>query len=231
MQHPTSIIKFLSICFIALATTVNGQVEDYVNQTAGIDQEIDEYNQAKEAIEYKIRARECETETAQIIIDFKRELAVLDSLITVAELNQIPQLVAANKYLILSEFNPGDTCLYATYQKLKYLKGCTKPAVLMEVDLSPYGNLAEAKRKGKLFLSSIQTSGFTQVDKVSSASLTQKSADQLLNKIERLLSVYHDELGVTFDQYVTFEKKKDLKDIKDIILIRTTFLNKCSQKI
>ncbi len=228
------VFRFLLIAgLLVLPNAGYGQqiFEEIEETETSADAALTDYNQLKNALEYKIRERECDEETASTVETFKKELFVLDSLLGNLPIMQIPKHLTDNDHLIVDPYKEGDECIYATYLKLKYNKGCKKPAVLMEVDLSPYQNISRARKEGKLCMMSIDGKGYTQVDEIPDAKINKKTADMLLNKIERVIHAYGSELGVTYPQYQAYEKTKNIEDLKGLIRLRTLFLNTCKKKL
>ena len=128
-----------------------------------VDQSIEDYNSAKEDIEYKIRERECVSESESILEQFKSELAILNELITTVDFTEIKSKVSTNNYVIIADFKEGDKCLKLMYKRVKYLNGCLEPVILKSIDWTPYSNLLDYEKQGKLCIIPVEPSGYTQV--------------------------------------------------------------------
>ena len=223
------IFNLLIAVFLVFKTSA--QIDQFDINTDSLSIEVTDYNNNKEEIEQLIRAKECVVEKEQLASRLLKELEFADSVVSTGNQLALPTLAKSNKLLIVGDFFEGDKCIFMMYPKVKFLAGCEEPFITPAIDWKLYPNLDQASKEGTVCIEAIQSSGFTQVEKIPGVELTQKSADMLLAKIERVLVAYEAEIGITFEQYENFEKKKSLTNLNDIILLRTAFINKCRTRI
>ena len=219
------------ILILSFHVSIHGQIADIQVNPDSLNQEMEAFNNSKEEIEQLIKQRECITDLAKTRELFLKELAFIDSVIGVGQELKLPQLTEGNKLLIVGKWMEGDKCIFIMYPTVKFLPGCEEPFLPASIDWSVYTNLSLARRKGTVCLQDVQSSGFTQVEKIQSVEITPQSAEMLLKQIKRVLSAYPEEIGVEFDQYQPYEKGKEIGNLKDLIAFRLTFLKYCIQKI
>lgn len=228
---PKITLLFLLLLGQFIAVPSFAQVEDILNDDDYQEDQLDAYNNGKEDLEQLIKRRECVEDLKELKQAFINEIQFIDSLCGIGETAKIPEFTKSNKLMIVAKPKEGRTCILIRYEEMKFLPGCEEPFFSASIDWTQFKNIQAAKKEGKLCLVSVQSSGYTQVEKIPSAQLTKKSADMLLKKINRVLTAYPDKIGVTFEQYKAYESKKNLSELKDIIILRTSFLNKCRNKI
>jgi hypothetical protein len=143
----------------------------------------------------------------------------------------LPTLVKNNKLLIVDAYKEGDECNYVSYDRIKYVKGCAKPFFTDSIEWTNYKSFMNAKASGRLCVQAFQMSGYTQVDKVPAAKISEESAKRLLAQIKRTLTLYSDKIGYSYADYVAYEQKKEVTQLRELILLRTSFLKSCIKKI
>jgi len=229
------IYRFLLFFSIFLWSSVSNSIVAQSNQQSfqndSLKGEVINYNLQRDVLEGLLRQAECESELIEARDRFLEELNLLDSLFAIIDFRKIPQYCTENNLLIVSNWQNGNECIYVSYERTKYRKGCQVPFYTDSVKWDKYEHLKKAKIEGRLCVETFQFSGYTQVEKLPETSLDEESAANLLNQIQRTLKVYRQKLDVTFEDYLAYEKSKDVKTIDEEIFFRTAFLNMCIKKI
>jgi len=218
------------VIFCLTTTQLLAQVTEDVLLPDSVEAQIAAYNKERLAFEYMLKQRECDGDVRALKSNFEADLKLLDSLLAALPLAEIPTNYAG-KLIILSSYKPETGCLQIAYAKKKYPKGCGTAFYPDSVNFTPFAHYQKALQKGQLCVTTVEGSGFTQVDKIQNIAITEQSATELLALIKRTTDLYSDVLGVTYAQYVAFEKKKNLKTLAEIISVRVKFLTLSNERI
>jgi hypothetical protein len=228
----TAFLRHLCLFFISVLVPIwaQAQVIEVAANPDSVDAEIAAYNAQRMEFEYMLKERECTDDVKQLKASFERELRQIDSLLGTITIDKIPDAYTG-KFIIISPHKKEDGCLYLTYAKKKYPKGCQIAFYPDSVDFGAYPNFQKALTENKLCIIKMDGSGFTQVEKIQNADVSEKSAADLLAMIKRTTDLYSDVLGVTYPQYLAYEKSKNLSTLKQVVSIRVQFLNLSKERI
>ena len=228
----TIFLRLICIFFTSLFVPISAQAQviEVAANPDSVEAEVDAYNAQRMEFEYMLKERECAGDVKQLKVNFERDLRQIDSLLASTPMDKIPE-VYQGKMIIISAYKKEDGCLYLTYAKKKYPKGCQIAFYPDSVDFGAYPNFQKALTENKLCIIKMDGSGFTQVEKIQKADVSEKSAADLLAMIKRTTDLYGDVLKVTYPQYLAYEKSKNLKTLKEVVSIRVQFLKLSKEKI